>query len=272
MKQMIKETAPEVKRENLGESLITDWAKPNPILEFLLCQSEEDCWEAVHEITDITPYPGTTFTHLSEVARGLRIPDCDLKRLRSKLQSLVANPRYDELFPEQSPGKIHEIAKESGVDFYDATARTGMRYFCIKQDDDTSVRLLPLGIFRQDKAVRNGMYGGRVFRTISGRGILALCTAIHRSSVLHSENAEILNRVVEITMSTEKEVSPMEVESSPMESTPETPAEPAPEPARMDYAETLRKLFDSVLTLVEKQAEERGAEKVIQQLKEAGKL
>lgn len=270
MKQMIKETAPEVKRENSAKTFIKDFPE-DPLLDFLLPLSEEDCWEFIREETDITPYPGTTFTHLSEVARGLRIPDCDAKRLRNKLYSLSTNPKYDELFPIYSPLEIYHLAKESGVDFYDATAKTGAHYICLKQDSDMSVKLLPVGRFNQDRTDEFDGYG-RAFKTVTGRGILALCAAIHRSSVLRSERAEILNNVVDFMMkyppesncSKEKETVPMENET--------VPAAPAPESPKMDYAETLRKLFDSVLTLVEKQAEERGAEKIVQKLKDAGKL
>ena len=49
------------------------------------------------------------------------------------------------------------------------------------------------------------------------------------------------------------------------------PAEPTDKP-KLDPAQTMRQMFDAMLNLLDKQAEERGAEKIIQRLKEEGKL
>lgn len=265
MKQMIKETAPEVKREIPAGSKEGDYSN---FPRWLYDLSNEQCYEILSSVARIERYPNLFLTHVTEVARFLGIPK---ERWRHFKAAYVVHNFPSANYPDDFPilhkrdlmDALKQRAKENGTKLIESFSANGS--LCVGVDGNPSM------------TIEVGNRNAPSIKYISMRGVIAIAHKLAYTNG-YAYPQEIAKRVIEATMKFfikyEKELEVNSNEPTPAEPapTPETPAEPTPEPAKMDYAETLRKLFDSVLTLVEKQAEERGAEKIVQKLKDAGKL
>lgn len=254
MKQMIKETAPEVKREIPAKSLKKDrvhrYTKRDlrEVGTDLKHRSQEECLAILSRVDEFQRFPGSLMTNLYEAARFYGIDQDKLRERLSKQIYIVYSPDNKAEFPIL---RVKDVARQIAVKAPDSK-------FLIME------KVLFVG--NKETAMRIGYSSTNHYvRMLSPKGMIILAYALVNG--ISEDNRRVAKLVVD-----ECERSGIfEKEAPPVQSEP-IPAEPTPEPAKMDYAETLRKLFDSVLTLVEKQAEERGAEKIIQQLKETGKL
>ena len=255
MIQIVKEPAPEVKREIPAKSPKKDRVHRyterdlRKVGSDLRHRSQEECLSLLSRIGEFQKFPGSLMTNLYEAAQFY---DIDKDKLRDRLNKqiyIVYSPDNKVEFPTL---RVKDVARQIAEKAPDSKFLI-MEKVLFVGDKETAMRI---GYTKPNPYVR----------MLSPKGMIILAYALVNG--VSEDNRRIAKLVVD-----ECERSGIfEKETSPMESAPETPASPVPESPKMDYAETLRKLFDSVLTLVEKQAEERGAEKVIQQLKDAGKL
>lgn len=250
MNQSLMETAREVNRKVSGGSPKRDrvhrYSKrlTRDIGAMLANRTQEDCLRLLHKIGTYHTFPGSMKTNVYEAASYFQ---ADADYMRESIWN----------------GRHRAMAKNDNQEFPVVRVKDFVRELSrVSPECKCAILEGYLYVGSGEVEMRAGFIkNNSAFRLITPKGmiILAYCLANGRSE----DNRRIAKLVVDECERSgifEKEVAPMETEPTPAE------------PAKMDYAETLRKLFDSVLTLVEKQAEERGAEKVIQQLKEAGKL
>ena len=256
MKQMIKETAPEVKREIPAESRKRESFR---IPEWLAAKSDEACCELLSKAGRVERFPAMYLTHAEEVARFFCIEKVLWYSFRKQVINLRRRYSLADVLPVVNYYRFIEQMKKqaelTGVSCKEATDAAGNHYF---STDGNPQHMVKLG---------NPHYFAHGLQLISMRGIILLAFYMERNTRFATP---VTRNIVRLCRETG------------FDQVPQPEPEPIPEPApatetpaespKLDYAETLRKLFDSVLTLVEKQAEERGAEKIVQKLKEAGKL
>ena len=224
-------------------------------------------------------YPGTSWTSLDEVQRfyGLDRTDCPhAQKMRAWLNSNTSSNIYRSDVQLVNHLQVQEMVNRAGEGgrLVRPAPRNGYlpSYYYVTE---------------LNRKINLHHFDMKHFKILSPRIAFALAFQLYPNRRTIVKEKEAWNKSAEVARSVlEKALSfrslaevfhYVERKDYPAQQEPgETPPaeEPAPEPVspQIDYAETLRKLFDSVLTLVEKQAEERGAEKLINQLKEAGKL
>lgn len=253
MKQMIKETAPEVKREIYA--LTTKWDRPVWLRE----KSEEACYELLSKAGRIEHFPAFFVTNTEEVARFFGIENAQWKVFREQITNLTRNYGLFDEFPsvhyQEFVKEMKERAAVMMIPCNESVDAEGYHYF---SSDSNPQHMVKLG--KANRAIRNGI------RVVTMRGIIWLAFYMEKNPRFATPVTRNIVRLCRETGFDRISEPKPEPTHEPVQQ------EPAPESPKMDYAETLRKLFDSVLTLVEKQAEERGAEKIVQKLKDAGKL
>ena len=260
MNQSLMETAREVKREIPAESKRKD-SFHLPI--WLAAKSNEACYELLSKAGRIEHFPACFTTHTEEVAKFFGIEKALWHNFHVQIRNVRRMYKLHNVLPvlgySDFVRAIRERAERMGIPCKESVDAEGYHYFSTDEDPQHMVKL------------GNPANSHQGVQLVTMRGVILLTYYMERNPRFATP---VTRNIVRLCRETGFDQVPQpEPEPIPEPApTPETPAEPTPEPTKMDYAETLRKLFDSVLTLVEKQAEERGAEKVIQQLKEAGKL
>lgn len=253
MKQMIKETAPEVKREIF--SLTTKWDKPVWLCE----KSEEACYELLSKAGRIEHYPAIFVTHTEEVARFFGIENAQWKVFQEQIANLTRKYGLSGEFPsihyQEFVPKMKERAAIMGVPCNEAIDAEGYHYF---SSDSNPQHMVKLG--KTNRAVKNGI------RVVTMRGVILLAYYMERNPRFATPVTRNIVRLCrEIGFDRISEPKP-EPTHEPVQQ------EPAPESPKLDPAQTLTQMFNAMLTLMMKESEERGAEKIINSLKEAGKL
>lgn len=252
MKQMIKETAPEVKREIPVKSTEKDRIhrytnrRPLEVRLALMDKTPEECLEVIRRVKDIRLFPGTMLTNTLELGAYFEVDFTSSSVSRCK-HYLGGTDQTQDIMPVYGGDEFMEMIDETAPEAKRFFSGNYIYYECSDGGGD-AIR----GCHQARK---------RHFQVITPQAIILI------GYILANGFSEDRRRIAKLLVD--------EVEASDLlkaKPAPETPAEPTQESPKMDYAETLRKLFDSVLTLVEKQAEERGAEKIVQKLKDAGKL
>lgn len=218
------------------------------VIQSLRHRTQEECAEVIRTVGDMTYFPGTLLTNIYEAAEFFEM---DAKSFRHRCNDIsnafIRFGKEIEIRTEIPVYNRKDLVRIVQGSAPDAKWFVGEKDYWIEiVSDGKMIRL------------RNNV---KRTRTLTPKGVILL--AYYIAGGRSVDRAKVANRLVQAC----RESGIFDVPVPPAE-------EPAPEPAspQIDYAETLRKLFDSVLTLVEKQAEERGAEKLINQLKEAGKL
>lgn len=264
MKQMIKETALEVKREIPVKSQRKDKFE---VPAWLLGKSNEACYELLSKVGRIEHYPASFLTHPEEMMRFFGIEHHLWSSFYLSFKSMVERYNFYGYYPkvdfQSFASQVKKQADMMGVPCNETIDAEGNHFFSRDENPQHVVRL------------GNPSRCHRGVRLATMKGVLIMAFYLEKNPKYATKTTrKIVQYCYELGFNTTKisaeDIFPLAAE--PAKESESVPADPAPESPKMDYAETLRKLFDSVLTLVEKQAEERGAEKIVQQLKDAGKL
>ena len=250
-----------------AKSAPTQVQKRDLVPEWLGAMTEEECWEILNKFGRIDHYPGMNITHPDEVARFFGFTT---KETKNQFRCNVIHPsfqtvEYPTVFPNVRPGelrlKIHEVAKEDS--YKEAIIGEHEHVICVGNNPS---RAISLGIIRGG-VLENWPYYGNPFKAISGKGVILVAIKLRRSVKYHSGIADrIADFCDKIAEDYEAQMQAQQ-ESKPVE----PPVVIAGE-SKLDPAETLTQMFNAMLTLLIRESEEHGAEKVIAKLKEEGKL
>lgn len=268
MYQSLTETAQEVKTQP-AETSPVQTNKKDPVPEWLGAMTEEECWDILNRFGRIDHYPGMSITHPNEVARFFGFTTYEARdRFRCNvIHTSFQSKDFPTIFPTVRPGelrlKIREFTKED--DPCEETLVGEYEHFvCVGKDPS---RAISLGIFRGG-VLENWPYYGNPFKAISGKGVILIALKLRRSVRYRSE---IANRIASFCDKLAEDYKKrMQNQQEPQPAT--EPAAEAKESPKLDPTQTLTQMFQAMLTLLTKESEERGAEKLIQKLKEEGKL
>ncbi len=264
MNQIMKETAPEVKREIFPKSKRKDkFAVP----AWLLGKSNEACYEFLSKVGRIEHFPASFLTHPEEMMRFFGLEHYAWNSFWFAFKGMVSRYNFYAYYPKVEfhsfSAQIKKQAEAMGVSCNESIDAEGNHFF---SRDKNPQHVVKLG---NPARCHSGV------RLVSMKGIIIMAFYLEKNPTYATKmTRKIVKYCDELGFATTK--VPTENLFSPEDQLtiePEhTPQDPAPEPTKLDPAQTLTQMFNAMLTLLMKESEERGAEKVIQQLKEAGKL
>lgn len=275
MYQSLTETAQEVKTQPAEITptqtrktvyVPTRWTRtPLYIVpDWIYRMSDEQCLEALQKVKRLKTFPGTMYTSVSEAANFFLGNANYESSIRALLNANFKSREFPEDFPKKKAHELIRLCQDSvknksllHVTMVTERARD-VHYICYGEDPSQAIKIGQRGT------------GCKI---ISVRGMIIIA---HR--MLCGENyktngpAENVIDNCEISGYITRESFEL-IEEPVAENKPAPDPEPTPASVpKLDPTQTLTQMFQAMLTLLTKESEERGAEKLIQKLKEEGKL
>lgn len=256
MNQIMKESTREVKTQTAKtqprRSRITDFV-PNRLAKI----SNEQCYDVLRSIGRIEHYPAHLLTHPEEVARFFGVEKPFWQAFRAFIHRVAKSKDYGEDFPIMGfTAFFNQIKDKSGmmgIEYQYCVDANGIYYFSL---DSNPQHMVKFG---------NPQRTGKGIKLVSMRGIMFLAFYLASHPKFQTP----------VTQEIVRRFKNLEVREGMSVKEDETPTIPEPTPAsapKLDPTQTLTQMFQAMLTLLTKESEERGAEKLIQKLKEEGKL
>ena len=261
MLQIMNETGWEVKSQmvEIGEikypkkDVVHRYVKrtAQEVLKALRRKTDAECMEIIRRVGDIKMFPGTNLTSKEEVGRFFDI-DFSNTLLRSIKYSLGGADIVKKCMPVWKAAAFNAMINKVSPDVNKYRSGDYM-YF------ETEA----------GKAIRGyNVKSPGFFQTVTPQGVILI--AYHLANGRSEDRRRVAKLVVDAAEASgiwEKKCN-RKVEKSAKEIKPLEPQEFT----KIDPGKTAIQMFEAILALYAKEAEERGAEKVIQKLKEEGKL
>lgn len=262
MYQSLTETAQEVKCSE-NKNTLTQFLKLDSVRKYTARQyqdiipalshrSEADCAATIRMVGEINWFPGGEVTNKLEAARFFDIEPCALNRRLSDNRYRARNRLSGFTETGTFTRSTVDMLRTLETNFPDAQTYISCNGVYVENKPGVAMYV---GSGRS----RHNIY-------LTAKGVIAL--AYQLANGKSEDDRCVAKRLVDACEETGLFDKPQHGVKPTQRGEPPVPQEPP----KLDPTQTLTQMFQAMLTLLTKESEERGAEKLIQKLKEEGKL